>query len=372
MTFCQYTLEGKPLVPQEIKPYRWITLGEQKEFVDFLTGLQGLSKQLVSNGKLSWCASEFKKFKCAKDASHARVTTYIACGERGICPRCSMSYAHKRAGIMYQWIKDNLTKYLDFDLKMNQIVLTLPQKLHDMDRRLFVHMIKQFMEEFAIESYGYCVQDRHSNNPLSGRYLHAHILTLNMKEQGGRIVKGGYYFDVSAMRKVWKTIIEKCTDHDVEGSVNIHNEYASVIHEPKQVRHMLAYLYRYPIQDLFQVQIRDKPISYVQNLQIEKSRGSTNTLQFDLSKRIYEMVLEKKPRIVWCGWLTPAKRAKLIKLLERMIDMPIRWKNLIDVEKDLESRAKCCRDCGFQLESIPYDRGRYDGDNEPDFYSLQQ
>ena len=62
-----------------------------------------------------------------------------------------MSYASKRAEIMYQWIKMNLADKLDFDLKINQIVLTLPEKLHDMDTKLFSKMIKKFMSHFGIE-----------------------------------------------------------------------------------------------------------------------------------------------------------------------------------------------------------------------------
>ena len=37
MSFQQQTLENKPL--EDIKPYRWITLNEQKEFCDFLESL---------------------------------------------------------------------------------------------------------------------------------------------------------------------------------------------------------------------------------------------------------------------------------------------------------------------------------------------
>jgi hypothetical protein len=40
-----------------------------------------------------------------------------------------MSYSHKRAEIMYQYIRQNLANNLNFDLKMNQIVLTLPENL---------------------------------------------------------------------------------------------------------------------------------------------------------------------------------------------------------------------------------------------------
>ena len=131
------------------------------------------------------------------------------------------------------------------------------------------------------------------------------------------------------------------------------------MHEPAKVKHVLAYLYRYPIQDLFQVQVRDKSINYVQNLQIENFDGTNNILQLDI-KKIYELT-SKKPRIVWCGWLTSVKRNELIKLFE----IGFEWKNLVNIEKELDLRAKTCRDCGLPLEEFPFDTGKYEGDNEP-------
>ena len=118
----QQTLENKPI--EDIKPYRWITLKEQEQFCVFLQ-----SPGIVYE-KLKWCASEWEKYRCTYNSMHAKKVQYIACGCRGVCPRCSMSYASKRAEIMYQWIKMNLADKLDFDLKINQIVLTLPEKLH--------------------------------------------------------------------------------------------------------------------------------------------------------------------------------------------------------------------------------------------------
>jgi hypothetical protein len=269
MSQLQYTLAGYPLSENIIKPYRWITLEEQKEFVDFLDSFGNISKQIFSTEKLSWCASEFSKYRCSSDHNHSKVVRYLACGKRGICPRCSMSYAHKRADIMYRWLRENLATRLSFDLKVNQIVLTLPYELHDMDEKLFVKMVKVFMKHFGIESYGYCIQDRHSKNPLSDKYIHAHVLSLNFKKSGSKIVKSDYYFDTDKMRDAWKDIINEFTGVCVTGHVNLHTEYASVIHEPAKVKHVLAYLYRYPIQDLFQVQVRDKSINYVQNLNDE-------------------------------------------------------------------------------------------------------
>ena len=177
----QLTLEGKPI---ENKPFRYITLNEQKEFCDFLESLNLFPDKMKD---LRWCASEFLTYDCTNDSSHTHKVKYLNCGLRGKCPRCSMSYAHKRAEIMYQYIKQNLADKLPFDLKMNQIVLTLPKELHEeLDTKTFSKMIRYFMKKFRIEAYGYSMQFRHSKDPLSDRYLHAHVLTLNMREKDSK------------------------------------------------------------------------------------------------------------------------------------------------------------------------------------------
>ena len=394
----QLTLELQPLDQLEIKQYRWITLQEQKDFSEFLDKV-GFSEYQED---LACCAKRWQKFRCQNDNGHSKVVRYVACGRRGICPRCSMSYAHKRAGIMYAWIKRNIADKLafDFDLKMNQIVLTLPKELHtDIDVKVFAKMVKSFMTSLKIEGYGYCIQDRHSRSPLSERYVHAHVLSLNVKQEDNRLVKTDYYFDVENMRQIWKDVIKKFTGHDVEGAVNVHTEYASVLYDKQKVLHLLAYVYRYPIQDLFQVQTRDKTINYLECEQIEKNpitekrfciscyehiepddkeklahcrflghrtEGAwdtitNNILQIDLASKIRALT-QSKPRFVWCGLLTSVKR----ELLQNLIGVGTNsWKNLVDIEKDLDSKSKNCRDCGCPLEEKPYDTGWYEGDNEP-------
>ena len=355
MSFQQQTLENKPL--EDIKPYRWITLNEQKKFCDFLESLG------IYFDKLRWCASEFEKYRCSSNPSHTKKVKYIACGNRGICPRDSMSYASKRAEIMYQWLKMNLADKLDFDLKINQIVLTLPENLHNIDTKLFSKMIKKFMSKFGIEAYGYCIQTRHSNNPLDGRYVHGHILCFNLKQEHGKLVQNAYYFDVEKMREVWKEVIEKFTNDNVDGSVNLHTEYASIIKDKNRVLHILAYLYRYPIQDLFQVQVRNKSLNYVQFLQIEKSDSPSYILQIEQTrKRIMELIDEPKPRIIWCGLLTSTKRKLLLHLIGVSACL---WLNIPRIEKLIEERSRSCRDCGCPYEDKPFDRGKYEGDNEP-------
>jgi len=179
ITIEQLTLFDEPI--QDLKQKRWITIQEQGSFCEFL-------QSIGSNvDDLDWCADTWQKFRCSVDYSHTKKTRYIACGKRGWCPRCSMAYASRRANIMYQWIKQNLSDRLDFDLKLNQIVLTLPEHLHDIDTKLFAKMVKKFMKNFEIDSYGYCIQTRHSQNPLAGRFVHCHILSLSMRETNKRI-----------------------------------------------------------------------------------------------------------------------------------------------------------------------------------------
>jgi len=375
----QLTLYDKPL--EDIKPNRWITIGEQQRFCDFLKLLG------INTDKLEWCAIEWEKYHCSVNNSHTIKTHYLACGSRGVCPRCSMSYASKRASIMYQWVKQNLADMLDFDLKLNQIVLTLPEHLHNIDTKLFAKMIKKFMKSFEIDAYGYSIQTRHSADPLSERYVHAHILSFNMKEGNERIVQSDYYFDVDGMRDVWKDIIEDYTESTIEGSVNLHTEYASILHDKNKVLHMFAYLYRYPIQDLFNVQTRNQSINYVQCQQFEKINGRIdNSSEFnEVREKVMNLLDEDKPRLVWCGLLTSTKRGELIKKIIHVglnetldgstpytlqledNDKPaFRWKSMSEIEKEMDRRAKECRDCGSPYESEPFECGKYLGDNEPD------
>jgi len=354
----QLTLDLVPLdEKEEYKPYRWITLDEQKRFNEFLKYLG------INYDKLDWCGSEWEKYHCLINHSHQSKTRYLPCGLRGICPRCSMSYASKRAEIQYQYFKRNIADRVKFHVKINQIVLTLPESLHDMDKKLFVRMVKEFMNLYGIKNFGYCVQDRHSKDPLAGSYLHCHVLTLNIKEVDGMILRNDYYFDLDLMRMRWKEIIEKRTDVKIEGSVNLHSEYADVIQDKNKVVHMLSYLYRYPVEDLFNVQIRKQSINYVQSLQFEKSETDTpiHTLQIkDMQKKVMDLFDSDKPRIVWCGLLASAKRNHLQELISKWVEEgSFIWFRLPDIIRMIESRSKECRDCGSPYEKEPYDRGKY-------------
>jgi len=82
-----------------------------------------------------------------------------------------------------------------------------------------------------------------------------------------------------------------------------------------------------------------------------------------VSSKLLQLVSQKKSRIIWCGLLTSTKRKELIKLLDVGESL---WLSLKQVEKMLDQRSKECIDCGCPYETVPFDRGWYQGDNEPD------
>ena len=333
----QLSLELKPL--EIIKEYRWITLDEQKQFCEFL------KESGFAIDKIEWCATEFEKSRCAINYDHADKIHYLPCGLRGRCPRCSMSYAHDRADTMYRWIRRNIADKIDFDLKMNHIVLTLPEQFHDIETKLFSKMVNHFMKLYGLEAYGYSVHTRHSKDPLGPRYVHGHVLTLNIKQENNSLKQNDYYFNPGLMREHWKNTIQKFTGIEIPGEVNLKNVYASVINDSPKIRHWLAYLYRYPIQDLFEIQVRKGSINYLEKAQF---------------KKINELINEPKPRLTWCGLLSSAKRRLLLKLLDLSETF---WLDLPDIIQEKRIRANQCRDCGSPYEV--YDRGKYEGYNEP-------
>ena len=98
---------------------------------------------------------------------------------------------------------------------------------------------------------------------------------------------------------------------------------------------------------------------YLENSQIDPP----NVLQVNVSSKILELTSQKKSRIVWCDLLTSTKRKELLKLLDVSESM---WLSLVQIERMLDQRSKQCVDCGRPYEIIPFDRGCYQGDNEPD------
>lgn len=333
--------------PQEIKQARYITLEEQKEFVDFLDKLD------IRSDKLDWCASQYAKYSCSTGANHSTKTNYLLCGCRGTCPRCSMAYSTSKANEQYQFLKRNIADRVDFDLKMNQIVLTLPKPLHELDEKIFSKMIHQFIKEFDIHGYGYVIQTRHSSDPLGDPYHHAHIPSLNVKEVNNKLQRCDYFFDTNKMRSVWKNIIEKNTGVSIVGNVNVHTEYCSVNKEKGRCIHLLKYLYRYSLEDLFKVQVRNHSINY-----LEKSHFN------EIKEKVLSLIEEKKPKLVWCGLLAPTKQKKLLQMIS---DIGYHWQSLKEIRNDLMVRANTCPDCGMPFSEIPFETGLYQGDNEPEY-----
>ena len=45
------------------------------------------------------------------------------------------------------------------------------------------------------------------------------------------------------------------------------------------------------------------------------------------------------------------------------------WKSMKEIEKEIDLRSKECHDCGSPFENKPYERGIYQGDNEPVVFS---
>ena len=342
----KYDSSQEVLAPSEdIKQARYITLEEQKEFVEFLDAYD------IRSDKLAWCASDCKSFHCSNNPNHSTKTNYMLCGERGLCPSCSMAYATSKANETYQSVKRNFADRVDFDLKMNQIVLTLPKELHEIDKKVFSKMIKQFLIKFGISCYGYVIQTRSSSNPLGNSYHHVHIISLNVKVENNRIVQSDYFFDTDDMRKEWKKIIEGNTDISIEGNVNLQTGYASVNREKGRCIHLLKYVYRFSLEDLFKVQVRNHSINYVQKSHFNEVKES-----------IENLIDEKKPKFVWCGLMAPTKHKELMKMIS---EIGYEWQSLKQIKTDLMIKANTCRDCGCQFEEKPFHVFKYTGDNEP-------
>jgi len=199
-------------------------------------------------------------------------------------------------------------------------------------------------------AYGYVIQTRHSTDPLADPYHHAHILSLNFKEKDNRIVQCDYFFDTNKMRSIWKSIILKNTDVSIEGNVNVQTSYASVTKEKGRCIHLLKYVYRYSLEDLFKVQVRNHSTNY-----LEKSHFK------EIRKRVSRLLDEKKPKLSWCGLMAPTKQKKLLKMIS---DVGYQWQSLKDIKMDLMIQANTCP-CGLPFEEKPFETGLYEGDNEP-------
>ena len=80
----------------------------------------------------------------------------------------------------------------------------------------------------------------------------------------------------------------------------------------------------------------------------------------------------KRKNVAWCGLMTSTKRSYLEKLLQNTINELVIWKNLDFFIKQLDERARTCRECGSKYSEIPIDKGKYAGDNEPQVFNYSQ
>jgi len=331
-------------LPELKKHWRFMTLEEQESWCAELEKMHMLDIDLMKG-----CASEYTKLRCP-DCKKGKVI-YNGCKMRSFCPRCASSYALSKAKVQYEYLLQ-LASCLPFELMMNQFTLTLPQHMERMPRSMLVSMMRRFLKKLGIADYGYETQDAHSSDPLLPRRIHVHVLTFNFKRkrwgdalQEEHLVETPYFFDVVKLRGYWKSIVEETAGTKIEGDVNFKVQYLSVKYQKEQCLHQLAYLYRYPVADLFRVWRDDR--SYF------KVRHFNNLSYF-----------KNKDRLSWCGLLSPHGRLKLQKILGVMLHRYLlRLQSMPDLRFELALRDKNCPDCNVFY--VVVDRGKYDGDNEP-------
>ena len=76
--------------------------------------------------------------------------------------------------------------------------------------------------------------------------------------------------------------------------------------------------------------------------------------------------MKNEPKnLTWCGLLTSTKRDYLVNLIQNTINELVIWHNIDWFVRQLDDRSNECRECGSLYSEIPCDRGKYDGDNEP-------
>ena len=78
--------------------------------------------------------------------------------------------------------------------------------------------------------------------------------------------------------------------------------------------------------------------------------------------------IKKDPKnLAWCGLMTSTKREYLETLLSNTINELVIIKPIPFFIKQIDERSKKCPDCNYNYSEIPIDKGKYLGDNEPDF-----
>jgi len=80
--------------------------------------------------------------------------------------------------------------------------------------------------------------------------------------------------------------------------------------------------------------------------------------------RVLSLIYEKKPKVTWCGLMASTKQKQLLKMIS---DIGYEWQSLESIKKDLMIRANSCPDCTMPFEEEPFETGKYQGDNEPEY-----
>lgn len=121
------------------------------------------------------------------------------CNERNYCPRCANAYAQRQAGEMYEYLKTQVANRLPFNLKVNQITVTLPPDMQDITDEEFVQAIKRFIkspQEDSISKKAYDRKKSKLDQALKKGLLRYQGYKEAMKEldqrlEAGQVIRGG-------------------------------------------------------------------------------------------------------------------------------------------------------------------------------------
>ena len=292
------------------------------------------------------------------------------CNERNYCPRCANAYAERQAGEMYEYLKTQVANRLPFNLKVNQITVTLPADMKDMSDEDFTKAIKRFIKspqedtitrrEYdrkkrkldqalrkglvryqghkqavreldqqleagqVIRGGGYAIQKESSDNPFED-HKHAHIILFNV---GWRQKKGdetglesgftqlAHYFNTDKLRAQWN----KALNRPQNAPIDVHTEYADFYQDAPKVKHLLKYVYRYPVWDLYKlIVVHNSIITKTTPGEGPACQPTTTNIMFNhdtsmIQERLYQIITRSK-RFTWFGWFAPTKRGSYINRL---------------------------------------------------------
>lgn len=242
----------------------------------------------------------------------------LSCQEIDLCLRCSTNYTIGQAGDTFD-LFENIVKRWGVlhgeQLDLWQDVFTLPCELWKV---VPDNLFRKAINKFFRRAYGGLpatlinIQTWHSDNPLDGKYLHAHCDSLNLFYD---VDKGFYsvnsYIDVDKNRGIWlqcvKELAKDCgyTMDDLK-EVNLNHSYVPFdddMEHRKEIRHNLNYDMRKSVGD------------------IVKWIDEANRLNYGINegylKELYRLLSDKnnKKEHVWIGWLADGVKNKYLAKL---------------------------------------------------------